>query len=283
MQLLQLVDRYCRDHPYGLTPQSRMQLLWSVRTFEAFHDRPLAVRDFSDEAINAYVDWLRDNRQPDTVRTRRGNLLTLWRWAYQEKLTDIAPRRVRKLRPIRREPQAWTMAEVVKVIEASRMLRGQFRGSLMCRCHYCESLIRAGYDTALRLGDLLRVQHQWITDGRLTIRQSKTRDIVACRLRNATLDAIERCMSDEPDRLLIWPLWGRREALCRIMRSIVKTSGVRPGTFKTLRKSAITALESIQPGAGTRLAGHRSRSTTEQWYIDRSQLDPPTLPPLKMA
>jgi hypothetical protein len=36
----------------------------------------------------------------------------------------------------------------------------------------------------------------------------------------------------------------------------------------------------VQPGSGTVLLGHASRATTEAWYIDRSQLARPPLPPL---
>jgi monovalent cation:proton antiporter-2 (CPA2) family protein len=80
--------------------------------------------------------------------------------------------------------------------------------------------------------------------------------------------------------MLVWPLWGRREAFYRHFARVVVAANIRPGTFRWLRRTAATQLERIEPGRGTELLGHASRSTTEQWYLDKSQLGTPPLPPL---
>ena len=116
--------------------------------------------------------------------------------------------------------------------------------------------------------------------GRITIVQRKTGYEVRLRLRDATLRAIDDSMADRPERRLIWPLWGRRDALYRHIRQLVGDAGIRRGTFRWLRRAAITAIERETPGMGMLLAGHRSRQTTERYYIDRSQFSDPPLPPL---
>jgi hypothetical protein len=64
------------------------------------------------------------------------------------------------------------------------------------------------------------------------------------------------------------------------LADLVRSTRDRPGTFRWLRRTAATQAERVQPGSGTTLLGHASRSTTEAWYIDRSQLQMPPLPPL---
>ena len=111
------------------------------------------------------------------------------------------------------------------------------------------------------------------------MRQHKTNVPVAVQLRPETLQAIAAHVGDRQPSDLVWPLWGRREALYRAFRRLVASSGIRPGTFRWLRRTAATQVEIAEPGRATELLGHASRSTTEQWYLDRSQLTQPPLPP----
>ena len=276
--LADLLAAYLTAHPYGVSPGHARQLLVSVRAWEQFAGQPLLVRDLADEPLNAYLDWLRKHRAPDTVRTRRGNLLILWHWAYQEGLTDVAPRRIRRLRRIPRQPQAWTVAEVRKLIATAESLPGCFHRTVRRRATWWSSLIRSGYDTGLRLGDLLRLRTVEVGP-LLSLVQHKTVRPIVLQLRPATLAAIDQTLADEA-RDLVWPLWGTEETFFGHMRVLVAAAGIRTGTFRWLRKAAATACERVQPGSGTVLLGHAHRSTTEQWYIDRSQLEVPPLPPL---
>ena len=111
------------------------------------------------------------------------------------------------------------------------------------------------------------------------MRQHKANVPVAVQLRPETLQAIAAHVGGRTATELVWPLWGRREALYRAFRRLVASAGIRRGTFRWLRRTAATQVETISPGAGTALLGHASRSTTEQWYLDRSQLSQPPLPP----
>jgi len=61
------------------------------------------------------------------------------------------------------------------------------------------------------------------------------------------------------------------------LRRYSRTREIRPSK---LRKTGCTQLEAVAPGQGTAFLGHSCRTTTEQFYIDRSQLTRPPLPPL---
>lgn len=280
MTLCELVAYYASHHPFGLSITSVDQLLYSVHGWQNFAGRTLTVKSFCPPLFNPYIDWLRIHRSADTTRTRRGNLLTLWRYAFDEELTNIPPIRIRRLRRIERAPRAWTTEEVRRLLTVADYQPGYFPVTNLHRGRWFGSLTRTGYDTALRLGDLLALTPRQVADSRIEVVQHKTGRIVWCELRPETIASIARTLADNPDRDLVWPLWGRREAFFRAFRKIVLLSGVRPGSFKWLRRSAITACERVSPGSGTILAGHRSRATTEQWYTDRGQITETVLPPL---
>jgi integrase len=175
-------------------------------------------------------------------------------------------------------PTAWTVEDVRALIAAAEALPGCFHGTTRRRAEWWSSLIRAGYDTGLRLADLLALPTASI-QGQMMVVQHKTGRHVAVSIRPATLAAIDQTLADEP-RDLVWPLWCLRQTFYQHFKKLVAEAGIRPGTFRWLRKTAATQVERMNPGRGTELLGHANRSTTETWYIDKSQLSVPPLPPL---
>ena len=278
MLLSDLLYQYLTEHPYGVSVTYSRQLRVSIQAWERFAGRALTIDDFTDAGLNAYLDWLAGNRSHDTLRTRRGNLLILWNYAFREEIVDIAPRRVRRLRPVDRQPVAWTLEEVRSLIAAAEELPGCLWGTSRRRSVWWSSLIRTGYDTGLRRGDLLSLRAEDVRPD-MCITQHKTRRLVRVRIRPATLAMIDQTLADEP-RNVVWRLWCGEETFLQRFRELVRAAGIRPGTFKWLRRAAATQLERVEPGRSTELLGHQSRSTTEAWYIDRGQLGTPPLPPM---
>jgi integrase len=276
--LTEVLDEYLSAHAYGVSAGHAKQMRYNLSGWAQIAGHLVTLDDLSDQPFNTYVDWLRTHRAPDTVRTVRGNLLILWHHAFETGLIDTAPRRIRKLRPVRRCPVAWTLEEARTLFATAEGLRGCFHGTRRPRAAWWSSLCRAGYDTGLRLGDLLAL-HVDMVRGLMLVVQHKTGRWVAVRIRPATLAAIDQTLAEEP-RDIVWPLWCGRPTFYEHVRSLVSASGIRPGTFRWLRRTACTQLERVSPGRGTELLGHASRSTTEAWYLDRSQLADPPLPPL---
>lgn len=279
MLALDVLSQYVSTHPYGISDGSADQLRYSLSSLQD-HCGIISTGIFDTDMLNGWIDSMRETHKPDTIRTQRGNILTLWRFAFREGIVSEQPLKIRRLRPIRRSVEAWTIAEVQQLIAAAKRLRGHFRAVTWRRAPWTASLVMAGYDSGLRLGDLLRVSASQLSNESLRITQHKTGRIVYVRFRPETYAEILIAMSDHPDSKLLWPLWGRREALCRHIVKLVSAAGIRPGTFRWLRRTAATQVERMEPGRATELLGHASRSTTEQWYIDRSQLSTPPLPPL---
>lgn len=278
MTLTDLLAHYVAHHDYGVSATYQHQLRISVSAMERHAGRPLCTSDLSDELLNSYVDWLRSERKPDTVRTRRGNLLILWRYAWREGLVEQPPRKVRRLRPIRRTPTAWTRDEVLQLIATAATQDGTFWNTSVRRAAWWESLIRAAYDTALRLGDLRRITRDDVQP-QMLVMQNKTRRPVCVAIRPATVAAIDQTLADSP-RQHVWQFWALDETFYQHFRRLVAEAGIRPGTMRWLRRTAATQVERETPGAGTILLGHSARATTEQWYLDAMQLLTPILPPL---
>lgn len=166
-----------------------------------------------------------------------------------------------KLRPVRvtlDEPDAWTPEEVWRLVEA-------------CPNELWRQRIELAYYTGLSYCDLVMVQRAHIRGGILHWHRQKTGvpvwipipDALLCRLpESGSLFALD--CSDE---------WFRRE-----FGRIVTKAGLA-GTFKKLRKSAGTSVESLHPGAGHMFLGN-SRKVFERHYLNRGSCTPLSPAPL---
>ena len=81
----------------------------------------------------------------------------------------------------------------------------------------------AAYDSGLRLGDLLALERQDIwPDGYVSLVQHKTGFSHRAQFRSKTLMLIEECMTDWPQRKLIWPQFARRKRFYEYIRRLVR-------------------------------------------------------------
>lgn len=255
------------------------QLVVAVRLLDKYAGHAVTLGELSDSLANGFVDHLATDRAPATVRGRRNSILALWREAFRQGIIDVQPQRIRRIRVGHRVPQAWDWDEVAQLLATVQREKKLLRNGIG-RGIYFASLVSAAWDTALRLGDLLELTTDDIAHGRpFPVQQHKTGDAVAVSFSCGTSELVRECLDDGPPRSLVWPLWGRREAFFVMFRKMVAKAGIRRGTFKWLRRGAITDVEASGMD-GSRLAGHRSRSVTERHYIDVSHLRPPSPRPL---
>jgi integrase len=234
------------------------------------------VSDLNRDTINRYIDWMIANRAHATVKSQRGGVMMLWRFAADENLTEY-PRRVRLPRKVEQIVTTWTVSEVATLRDYCLDLRGKLPNGID-KSIYFASLVSAGYETGFRLSDQLSLERDWIRleggCGSLTIIESKTRKQSRRILTPETMSLINQCMSQSPERRLIWPLWARREAFFERFRNLVQRSGIKPGTYKYLRRTACTNLESQAKGYGRDFLNHSSDAITKASYIDQEQSQP---------
>ncbi len=266
MTLQDYLNRYNLTH--DVTASTVEHYKWVVRSFERIAG-PVELDSLSGDDVSRWLGYLKElGRSPFTIKQRRISLLVIWRSAWQDGLAPpLQP--VKRLKPLQHDPQAWTVDEVRQLLAAAE---SSSRPLFWC------SLVRAGYDTGLRLGNLLALRIEQVA-AIVRLRQVKVGSPISVQLRAETLESIRQQTIGRDATDLVWPLWGRREAFYRAFRRLVAVAGIRHGTFRWLRRTAATQVETVQAGAGTALLGHASRSTTETWYLDRSQLSHPPLPP----
>lgn len=271
MLVTDFLAQYILEH--DLRESSIVTMRYTVSAFESWLGRPATLDDFNQETLNKHLVWMQSQqRAAATINGRKKNLLTLWRAAWDCELMDQFPRRVRKIKLPRKNPLAWTPEEVRQLVVTAMATPD----TLPCRIEkavWWTSLILTAWDSALRLGDLLAFEYEWIPPGGcLTIMQRKTGFTQQIQLRPVTLEWIDRCMAQGSQRRIIWPRTSRREEFYRSFNRIVRRAGVRSGTFRWLRRASITAVDVLQYGAGTDQAGHRDRGITLRHYVDRTQI-----------
>lgn len=248
-----------------------------VRKFEEWCGGPMHLREMADEIVSEFLQHLLDQDTPrTTVRNYRTNLLSIWRDAYDAKLTDRWPTRVKKVSPAIGEPEAWTHEEIHQLLAAAEKMPGYVTGTRVTVASWLLSWIPAAYDSALRCSDQFALKRKKLqSDGTFSVSQRKTGYSVRCRFSARTMEAIRAMKWDGPE---IWPWKVRREQFFVLQRKVVKLAGLE-GTFKKLRASAGSYRELMEPGSGHKLLGHRDSAVFRRHYEDRRITQPQPLAP----
>lgn len=270
MKLEEFAEIYFANHDVGIKDSTKnCYYRPAARMFDSAVAVP--VESIDKVAANKFVDWLRTQpKRPKTQHSRRRAFATLWSAAHE---ADIAPPPVpfRKIAVPKTSPVAWSFDRVKKIVDSvygddRNWVNGIEYGT------YWISLFSAAWDTALRLGDLLEIERDWIirdTDGGGLLRKvlAKTNREHYVKLSPGTMAKIDLAMVQCPKRRLIWPLRSTRRRFYENVQTILKNAG-ESGTFRYFRRSAVTYAESQSPGAGQHMAGHRDARTTRESYID---------------
>lgn len=252
----------CDEHAHNLRK--------AVRSFERFLGRLANWRDLTDQSVNGWiVHELDRGLSPYTVKSRRGDLLRLWRYAVDAGLTSIAPARVRVVKCPELIPHAFLTDELKALTKAAKRMRGEYHKVGIPRRLWWGSFLRAQYDTALRLGDLLRLEKSQIGhDGYVLLVQHKTGHRHRVQFRPSTLALIEKCWAAQPDRRLIWPMFCTRENFSRAFNRLRELAGLPQGTSKWIRRSSASYVEEAYPGMASHHLGHRSPDQARRHYLD---------------
>jgi integrase len=229
---------------------------------------------FDAETAAAFPRWLRASLDaglsPRSVRNRRQVILTLWRAAWMAGRAEVQPPLVSLPKQPRREPEAWTPAEVGRILaacDAAKASRGwgpdHWRG-----------LVLTIYDTAARIGALLSVPRTEFRDGwlRLPAELQKQRRDTRHRLHPETVVVLESLPTSP--LLFPWPLC--RERIWLRFGEILDAAGLPHGRrdkFHRLRRTSYTQVyAALGAAAATQHAGHAE--DLSRYYLDRRLLDP---------
>lgn len=234
------------------------------------------IRQLAPETVNSFLASLQ--LSPVTVGNIRRELLTLWRWAYEEGLTQVHPSRVRRVKAKSKPVVCWTRDELLRLWECARADQTPISSRVQLRrCDVLPAWIAIAYDSGVRFGDVHSLHWQNIVRGFLVITAHKTGKQVVRQLSQPAVYEATRLAGMSPDgSLFLWCL-PRRRAL-NMWRAFLDQHGFR-GTSKWLRRAAATAVEMQERGAATAFLQHSSPHLAIRHYLDQTQLMAPPSPP----
>ena len=268
--LADYAGQYAVDRNLGV--EAARQFRMSVRLLAKWHGKPVALRDLSEKMLSDFLRDYAERVSPATVRNRRVALLALWRQAADDGLIRPPTRKIFKVTRRQQPVMAWRPAEVLQLIAAAQKLPRTHKCGLR-RSEWFELAIRIAWDSALRWGDQIQLDARIIQpDGSFSILQSKTQRIVTCHLSPSTMAMLADSLQRVPRRLAT-PWHGSHETFNAQMRRLVAKAGIRPGSWKWLRRGSATDVELRHPGSGAAHLGHVPGSRiAEQSYFDQTIL-----------
>lgn len=264
----QTIRAYVR-HEYLLThalrKNSAYQLNRSVECFVRTIGYEPVVSKLCDSLVNEWLLKAQEQYAPKTLHKMRGDILAVWRDAFDAGHCETLPKRVRKIKVPKPCPEAWTPEEVSRLVAACRFLPGTLKNGVR-RCDYFAALISAAWDTGLRRGDLWRLNRRWIRpDGSLALSQLKTGDQHVARLSLETLTLLglidEYLPLEWPQAPRLFYYWWRR---LKLLANVTTD-----GAMQRVRVSAATEVERQREGNATRFLGHTTPKA-DVHYLDRT-------------
>lgn len=261
---------YALTHP--MQRETQRQYVTAINLIERWHGKPLRLDEMEAGLVSR---WLADYGQtvaPQTARSKRRQILSLWRGAVDDGLIDPVSlmRRVRPVRCPHKAPVAWTLAELDRLIAACATIPRWHKCGLR-RSEWWALAIRVAYDSGFRWEDqMFRLRVDQISDGGFVAwTQNKTGRVVVSRLTDLTLDALRVSLEKCP-RQLVTPWQGSHETFTDQVRTLARKAGIRPGTWKWIRRAGATECEIQETGAAAKHLGHAPGSNLA--YI--SYVDP---------
>jgi integrase len=268
MTLREYLTEYTLTH--DIRAGSIRQYKIVVDLFERWAGRPVRMEELDERLVSEWLQAYSQTVRPHTVRGKKGMLLAMWRAAADDGLaSEPRARKVRRVRLPQNVVTAWTKAEVERLLEAAATLPRWHRCGLR-RAAWWDLAIRVAWDSGVRWGDLVTLRVASIgPDGSCTISQSKTGRVSSFRLSGTTMEALRATLEVCPRSLVCpWPASG--ETFRDQVERLVHRAGIRPGTWKWIRRGSGTDVELQARGAGHRHLGN-TPAIFRQSYEDQSQ------------
>lgn len=234
------------------------------------------VTDLQSALVNKFLQNL--STAPTTRQNVRRELLTLWRWAFEEGITDDPPLRVFRIKSPVRPVQAWSLAELRAMVACAESDMTCIGGLHSKRINeWLPGWIVIAYDTALRFGDVLDLQDTNIRNGTVCTTAHKTGKPLVRTLSGHAQQWAQSLSLGSPDGTLFkWFLTRRRAFIA--MRHFLDRHKYA-GSFKYLRRACATYVEMQSPGEAWRYLQHSVPTLVQRHYVDASLCPAPAGPP----
>lgn len=273
MSLADLLAAYLATRDCGL--RYRESLRRTVK--KAVEAGITSVDQLESATVNRFLVGL-STLTSTTKQNIRRELLTLWRYAFEEGGTEVPPLRVTKIRTRSSPVRAWSMMELERLIACAE--KDDTRIGCMHDMRtkdFMPAWVSASYDTGLRFTDMLTLRTTEIVNGHIVKTASKTGKPVVRPLSQYALKQLIALGKRSPDgTVFAWFLTRRRAFLC--MRAFYDRHGF-DGSGKYLRRSCATFVEQERPGTAWRYLQHSTPTLVPRHYADQSLMAVPSGPP----
>lgn len=234
------------------------------------------VGDLDPQHVNKFLANL--STAAVTRQNVRRELLTLWRWAFDEGHTEVPPLRVMRIRAVARPVEAWSMKDMQRMLALAEKddTKVSVRGSMRVR-DYLPGWIVIAYDSGLRFGDMLALRGTNFRNGAVCGTAHKTGKALVRPLSKYSCEWAQRLLDQSPDGSLFSWFLTRRRAIVT-MRQFLDRNNMH-GSSKFLRRACATYIEAQAPGNAWRYLQHSVPTLVQRHYVDSSLLDCPAGPP----
>jgi integrase len=272
---------YCPEAMVDAKPASIGKTRRAMIALRKFHGGDVRFDELSDSLAAGFFRSLLDNGMPAvTINSGyRATWFAVWNHAADRGLVARGPR-VKKLKEIREEPDAWSLAELKRILAAAERFRpGEHYGELPCG-RLWHALLLTAWSTGLRRGSLLAIRRRDVdlATGLVYVagEQMKNRRAQSFQLCPEALEAIGRIWLPERDRLFVGLssyLLNRHFALILAAANVPPSRRKGLNKFHCLRRTTATAIASrAGVAAASALLGHSDH------YVTGRYLDPRKLP-----
>lgn len=242
---------YSRE--YGLLrdvrPETLRQYQIAADVVERWAGQPIRLDELDERTVSAFLRDYSGQVAASTVRSKRNQILALWRAAAEDGLCEPPTRRVRAARVPVVPVEAWERSEVEQLLEAAARLPRRHPCGLR-RSAWFDLAIRVAWDSGLRWGDLIALPVAAIRpDGTASVVQSKTGRPAVFRLSPGTMSALRASLEACP-RAIVCPWSASHETFLAQVRRLVRRAGIRAGTWRWIRRGSGTDVEVQRGGAG---------------------------------
>lgn len=273
MQLTDLLAAYLCSRDCGIRYRESLR-----RTVRKMLDAGItSVADFKPDHLNKFLCGL-SSLTATTRQNIRREALTLWRYAFEERMTDEPPLRVMRIRSAPKPTSAWPMQTLERMLacaegdEAVVSKRHRMRV-----CDFLPAWVTIAYDSGLRFQDVYELRAEQIRDCVVVGVAHKTGKTFIRPLSEYAVKKARELADRSPDgSLFTWFLTRRRAFLHMKDFRVRHQFG---GTMKYLRRSCATMKEKETPGSARHYLQHGDGATTNRHYIDESLLAVPEGPP----
>ena len=265
MCLDDLLDAYAASRE--TSKRYRESLLRTVR--KAVAAGLTSVDDLQPVQVNRFLVGLSTVVSATTRHNIRRELLTLWRYAFEEGLTEVPPLRVARIRQARTAPQAWSLAELSRMLDCAESDETSIGGKHGMRiCDFMPAWVAIAYDTGLRFTDMLSLKKSEIRNGFVVKTANKTGKPLTRPLSAYAIKQVTRLAKRSPDGTVFAWFLTRRRAFLK-MRDFYDRHGF-DGSGKFLRRSCATYVEQSSPGTAWKYLQHSTPTLVPRHYDDES-------------